>query len=220
MWTSRYLSLESYLLTSKRGWCREFVEMKIRNLQSLLVCTTIHWKYSLTGIHWISCWRSWLASRIQSCVWVLTFPRYMRWCMFWHIRTPRIDSLRIWCWRRRQWIYKNVSWYTMRVPNSWRLIIASWHSQRTALHSARISRRWVKSNVGLSTAYWFSICKISRIIHAINFILQFLNLAFNDSVRSSTNLLLENVDPLNRFNSSISSRLFLWASRRSRFLFG
>ena len=38
--------------------------------------------------------------------------------------------------------------------------------------------------------------------------------------RSSINLLLEdssNVDPWNRFNSSISSRLFSWASRRSRF---
>ena len=33
-----YLGLESYLPASKRGWCREFVEMKIRNVQSLLVC--------------------------------------------------------------------------------------------------------------------------------------------------------------------------------------
>ena len=38
--------------------------------------------------------------------------------------------------------------------------------------------------------------------------------------RSSINFLLENpsnVDPWNRFNSSISLRLFIWASRRSRF---
>ena len=48
-------------------------------------------------------------------------------------------------------------------------------------------KRWEKrrltGNVGLSTAYWFSICKISRIIHVIDFILQFLYLAceFKDS---------------------------------------
>ena len=33
--------LNLYLPASKRGWCREFVEMKIRKLQSLLVCPMI-----------------------------------------------------------------------------------------------------------------------------------------------------------------------------------
>ena len=31
--TSTYLGLESHLPASKRCWCREFVEMKIQNLQ-------------------------------------------------------------------------------------------------------------------------------------------------------------------------------------------
>ena len=48
----------------------------------------------------------------------------------------------------------------------------------------RWEKHWLTGKVGLSTAYWFSILKISRIIHKINFILQFLNLAceFKDSV--------------------------------------
>ena len=33
---------------STRGWCGEFVEMKIQNLQSLLVCRIILWRVSLT----------------------------------------------------------------------------------------------------------------------------------------------------------------------------
>ena len=37
LWTSTYLSLESYLPTSKRCRCGEFHKMRIRNLQSLLV---------------------------------------------------------------------------------------------------------------------------------------------------------------------------------------
>ena len=32
-------------------------------------------------------------------------------------------------------------------------------------------KHWLTGNVVLSTAYWFSILKISRIIHAISFIL-------------------------------------------------
>ena len=105
-WANTYLSLESYLPTRNCCWVREFVKVKIRNLQLLLVCSIILWKSSLTRIEWISGWRSWLASRIQSCVWCLAFTHYMRWCMFWHIRNPRIDPLRIRCWRRRRWIHK------------------------------------------------------------------------------------------------------------------
>ena len=48
----------------------------------------------------------------------------------------------------------------------------------------RWAKHWLTGNVGLSTAYCFSILKVSRIIRAIDFILQFLNLAceFKDSV--------------------------------------
>ena len=42
----------------------------------------------------------------------------MWWCVFWYIRAPRIGLLRIRCWRRRRWICKNVSRFSMRVPNT------------------------------------------------------------------------------------------------------
>ena len=103
LWTSTYLGLEPYLPASKGCWCRELVKMKIRNLQSLLVCSIIIWKSSLRGVEWISGWRSWLESRIQGCVWNLTFTRYMRWCVFRYVRNPRIEPSWIRWWRRRQW---------------------------------------------------------------------------------------------------------------------
>ena len=48
----------------------------------------------------------------------------------------------------------------------------------------RWEKHWLTGNVGLSTAHWFSIFKISRIVHTIDFILQFLYLAseFKDSI--------------------------------------
>ena len=127
LWISTYLSLESYLPTSKCCWVREFVKMEIQNLQSLLVCPTILLKSSLTRVELISGWRSLLACRILNRC--LAFTHLMWWCVFWHIRNPRIESSsRIRWWTRRLWIYKNVSRYTMRVPNVWRLIVAARHS--------------------------------------------------------------------------------------------
>ena len=104
LWTNTYLSLESYLPTSKRGWCREVVKMRIWNLQSLLVCLKIVLKSSLTGEDWISGWRSGLASLILN--WCLAFTHQMWWCVFWYIRDPWVRLLRIRCWRRRCWICK------------------------------------------------------------------------------------------------------------------
>ena len=125
--------------------------------------------------------RSWMASRIPSRVWCLAFTHHMRWCMFWHTGNPRIEPLRMMCWRRCRWSYKkNASRCTARVPIAWWPIAAAWHPQRTPQHSTRnwmrCERHRLTGNVGMSTAYWFSILKIFRIIHTINFILQFLNL--------------------------------------------
>ena len=181
LWTSTYLSLESYLPTSKRCWCMEFVKMRIRNLQSLLVCPIILWRISLSRDDWIFGWRSGLASLILNWCLILILPR--RWWVnwFWCMRTPWIQFLRIWWWRRRGWISKNVSRFSMCVPNAWRPIFGAWHSHRTAEHSTRNWMKWERhrltDNVGMSTAYRFSILKISRIIHTIGFILQFLYLA-------------------------------------------
>ena len=65
-------------------------------------------------------------------------------------------------------VQPRILWNTMRVPNAWRPIFA-------ARHSTRNWRKWERhrltGNVGMSTAYWFSILKISWIIHTINFIL-------------------------------------------------
>ena len=44
----------------------EFVKMGIWSLRSLLVCTIIHWKSSVTKDDWNSGWRSWLASLVRS----------------------------------------------------------------------------------------------------------------------------------------------------------
>ena len=94
----------------------------------------ILWKSSLLRVEWISGWRSGLASRIQSCVWVLKFTRYMRWCLFRYVRNPRIESSWIKWWRRRWWICKNVSRYTMCVPNAWRPFFAAFPENGLAFH--------------------------------------------------------------------------------------
>ena len=174
LWTSTYLSLESYLPKSKRCWCGEFVKMKIWNLQSLLVCSIILGRVSLTRDDWIFGWRSGLASLILN--WCLILILLRRWWenRFWYAWTPWIQFLWIRCWRRRGWICKNVSRYTMRVPNAWRPIFAARHSYRTAQHSTRNWMRWERhrltGNVGMSTACCFSILKISWIVHTIHFI--------------------------------------------------
>ena len=42
---------------------------------------------------------------------------------------------------------------------------------RLGIPRKRWENRWLTGNVRVSTAYWFSILKISRIIQTINFIL-------------------------------------------------
>ena len=124
VWTSTYLGLEPYLPTSKRCWCREFVKMKIWNLQSLLVCSTTLWRISLARDDWIFGWRSGLASLILN--WCLILILHRRWWVnrFWYAWTPWIQFLRMRCRRGRNRICKNVSRKTMRVPNAWRPIFA------------------------------------------------------------------------------------------------
>ena len=89
----------------------------------------------------------------------------------------------------------------------------------------RWERHKLTGNVGMSTAYWFSILKISWIIHTINFILQFLyrTSKFQKSVlvldQSSSCYSVESRTLKLPSTSSISVRLFSWASRRSQFCF-
>ena len=222
LWANTYLSLESYLPTSKRWWCGEFVEMKIWNLQSLLVCSIILWKISLTGDDWISGWRSWLASLNR---W-LVLTHHMWWCVFWKIRTPLIQLLRIRCWRRRFWICKNVSdfrcvsqmlggpFLRLGIPRE-RLSIppgSGWGGKDTGWLAT-----W-ECPLRTDSASWKSLESFMQVISYCNSWI----LPVNSRIvsRSSINFLLENVSnvgPWNRFNSSISLRLFIWASRSSRF---
>ena len=113
MWSSTYLSPESYHPTSKCCWCREFVKTKIWNLQSLLICSINLWSISLTRDDWIFGWRSGLASLILNwCLFLTLFHcGWMNW--FRYMRTPCVQFLRMECWRGRGWIFKNVSRYTI-----------------------------------------------------------------------------------------------------------
>ena len=103
LWTSTYLSLESYLPASKRGWWREFVEMKIWNLQSLLDCPKILWRVSSTEDDWIFGWHSRLASLILilcspftlfHCGWMKRlFGTGTPWIQFLRIRVLKMTHL-------------------------------------------------------------------------------------------------------------------------------
>ena len=173
LWTSTYLSLEIFSSNKQTLLTWWICLNEDPNLQSLLVCSIILWRSSLTWEDWISGWRSWLASLILD--WCLAFTRYMRWCVFWYMRDPRIWLFRTRCWRGRRWIYKKRFPIYHACPQ-----MLGGMSLRLSIPTERLSsppgsgwsgkKRWLTGNVGLSTAYWFSILKISRIIHTIKFI--------------------------------------------------
>ena len=121
---------ESYLVASKCCWGREFVKVKFRDLQYWLVCPIILQESSLLRVECFFGSRSRLKSRSQDCVWNMTFTtcngslrtcEYK--CVFRYVRNLRIESSWI-KWRtRRSWICKNVSRYTLRIANIWRLFV-------------------------------------------------------------------------------------------------
>ena len=77
LWTSTYVSLESYLPASKGGWCWEFVEMKIRNLQSLLVCPHKSLN-SLLHRRWLNFWLT-VQAGISDLALVFAFHSFPLW---------------------------------------------------------------------------------------------------------------------------------------------
>ena len=107
--------------------------------------------------------------------WCLILILLCRWWVnwFWYAGTPWIQFLRIRCCRRHDWTCKNVSRCTMRVPN-----MLGGPFLRLGIPVERLG------NMGMFTAYWFSILKISWINHTITLILQFLYLAckFKNSI--------------------------------------
>ena len=149
--------------------------MKIRNLQSLLVCPIILGKSSLTRVEWVSGSRSWLASRIQSCVWCLAF-----------------HSLHAVMYVLTHWKAKHSSLadkVLKKTPLDLQTTFPKNHACPKYLAAylcgsafpqnglafrqdfEKVGKRRLTRNVEQSTAYRFSIFNISRIIHTINFIL-------------------------------------------------
>ena len=171
LWTNTYLGLEPYLPASQGCWRRELVKMKIRNLQSLLVCTIILWRVSSTEDNWIFGWRSRLASQILILFLRFTFLHCGWMERLLNGRIPLMQFLWIRCWWWRIWICKNVSRYTKYLA-AHRCGSAL---QKNGLASFRNWTRWEwhwsTGNAGISTANWFSILKILRIVHTIYFIL-------------------------------------------------
>ena len=133
----------------------------------------ILWKISLTREGWISGWRSWLASLILRLVFdshsshvvmcVLIHQRPKDSCGWSAARRRRLDLQERFPKKHACPKYLAAPFLRLGIPRE-RLSIP-----------ARILKRWEKrkltGNVGLSTAYWFSILKISRVIHTVDFIL-------------------------------------------------
>ena len=203
------------------GICKK---MRIWDLQSLLVCSIILQRVSLIGDDWLSGWRSWLASLILNRCLVLT--HHMWWCVFWNIRTPWIRLLRTRCWRRRCWICKTFP----DIPCASQML--GGHFLRLGIPRERLrippGTGWGGKDTGwlvtwecplrTDSASWKSLESFMQLISFCNSCI--LPVSSNIVSRSSTNFLLHivsNVEPWNRLNSSISLRLFSWASRMFQF---
>ena len=111
---------------------------------------------------------------------VFGFFHHIWWCVFWKIRTTWIQLLRIRCWKWRCWSCKNVSRHSL--PCVSQMLDGPFSRLGIPKYKLNIPPR--SGNVGMSTAWSSSTLKISRIKHAIDFILYFLNLGceLKDSV--------------------------------------
>ena len=201
-------------------------ECRSEILQSLLVSTIILQTVSLTGDDWIFGWRSRLASLILNWCSILILLR--RWWVnrFWYSWTPWIQFMRIRCCRGRNWICNNISRKTMRVPNAWRPVSAARHSKRTACIPSGIG--WGGNDTGrlvtwefpIDSASWKSLESFIQLISCCKSCI--LPVSSKIVSWSSTYLrlaIVSKVELWNFLNSSISLRLFSWASRRSQFCF-
>ena len=87
---------------SKQAWLeKEFSEMKIRNLQSLLILPKIFWRVSSTEDDWIFGWRSRLTSLILILFWSFTLF-HCGW-MFFASRYERMPHHRFTCTMKWDW---------------------------------------------------------------------------------------------------------------------
>ena len=212
------------LPTSECCWVKKFVKMRIRNLQSLLVCTIILWTSSLTRVDefWLTVVTGisdhelvfgFHSSHVVICV--LTHQRSMDWTV--------ADKV----------LKKTPMDLQKRFPkhHACPKYLAAYHCG-SALPENGLAFRQDLERVG-KTVCWLvawdcplrtdsvSLKSLESFIQLTSFCSSRI-LAVSSRIvsRYSINFLLENpsnVDPWNRFNSSISLRLFIWASRRSRF---
>ena len=175
-------------------------------------------KISLTEDDWFSGWRSWLASLILN--WCLTFTHHM--CdVCSDIFADKVLKKTLLDLQKRFPMYHvcpkclAARFCGSAFPeNGW-----AFHQN---LDEVGKNTGWLAGTVGYSTACWFSIFKISRIIIQLISFCNSCILPVSSRIvsRSSTNFLLtivSNVEPWNRFNSSITFSLFSRASRRSQF---
>ena len=114
----------------------------------------------------------------------------------------------------------------MRVPNTWRPVL------RLGIPRERLSippgTRWGGKDTGWLATWECPLRTDSTSSKSLESFIQLISfsnswiLVVSSKIVSSTNLLIEivsNVEPWNRFNSSISLRLSIWSSRSCRFCF-
>ena len=183
--------------------------MKIRNLQSLLVCPIILWKSSLTRFEWISGWRSWLASRIQKL------------CLVFGVHSLHAVMCVPTRWKSTDWILADK--VLKKTPVDLQKRFPIYHACPKCLAAYRCGSAFPQNGlafrhdlekVGVTPVDWergivhcvlIRILKFSRIIQTTSFCSSGI-LAVSSRIVSwfSINLLLENssnVDPWDRFNS-------------------
>ena len=112
LWSTAWLPWEIVQQANVAGR-GEVVEMKIWNLQSLLVCPIILCRVSSTEDDWIFGWRSRLILILCSSLSLVHCGWMERLLDRW---TALIQFLRTTCWWWRIWIGKNVSRFTMWCP--------------------------------------------------------------------------------------------------------
>ena len=220
----------SNVVSNVEPWNRFTSSMSMReiqNLQSSLVCSIILQRVSLTGDDRPFGWLSRLSSLILNWSSILILLR--RWpseSVLLLPEPPWIQFLRIKCCRGRIWICKkrypiyNVCPKCLAVHLCYPAFPENSLAFRQDLDEVRKTQvDWKRGDCPLrvDSASWKSFESFTQMTSFCNFWIFVVRSRI--VFRFSINLLLEdvsNVEPWNRFNSSISLRLFSWASRSSR----
>ena len=201
--------------------------MKIRNLQSLLVCPIILWRVSSTEDDWIFGWRSRLASQILILFLPFTFLHCGRMEQPLSWRIPLIQFMRIRSWWRCRWICKNVSRKTMCVSQ-----MLGGPSLRLGVTKECLNIPsgigWGGKDTGRLVTWEFPLRTDSASWKSLESFIQFTSFCNSCTLPESSKIvfwssinfrlaIVSNAELWNFRNSSISVRLRWWASRSSNF---